>query len=112
MPQTGALTTFTSPDVGSTIATLPFAGVPPAFLGSKLVSETGAADWLKKQAELDNPTRYISACQLGITFTTLALGAIGEETFAVHLSKSLEGSLTGLHMQAYLLNICKLAIYI
>jgi putative hemolysin len=32
--------------------------------------------------ELDNPERFVSACQLGITLATLALGATGEATFA------------------------------
>lgn len=33
------------------------------------------------QQELDDPERFISACQLGITLSTLALGATGEATF-------------------------------
>jgi putative hemolysin len=39
------------------------------------------------QEELDNPDRFISACQLGITLATLALGATGEETFARDVSE-------------------------
>lgn len=38
------------------------------------------------QKELENPERFVSACQLGITLATLALGATGEETFAVQAS--------------------------
>jgi putative hemolysin len=38
--------------------------------------------------ELENPERFVSACQLGITLTTLALGAVGEETFAVQAAQS------------------------
>lgn len=34
------------------------------------------------QEELENPERFVSACQLGITLATLALGATGEATFA------------------------------
>jgi CBS domain containing-hemolysin-like protein len=34
------------------------------------------------QHELDNPEKFVSACQLGITLATLALGAVGEKTFA------------------------------
>jgi putative hemolysin len=33
------------------------------------------------QIELDDPERFISACQLGITLATLALGATGEAVF-------------------------------
>ncbi len=42
------------------------------------------------QVELSNPDRFISACQLGITLATLALGATGEEAFAKDLSTSVK----------------------
>ena len=61
------------------------------------------------QKESENPNRYISACQLGITFTTLALGAIGEATFAGDLSKSMESLNI---FQGYQLQMAKAAIYI
>ncbi len=52
------------------------------------------------QDEMENPNRYISACQLGITFATLALGATGEATFAGDLSRALSN--TGLFQGASL----------
>ena len=38
------------------------------------------------QKALKDPDRFISACQLGITFATLALGAVGEKAFAEDLA--------------------------
>ena len=40
------------------------------------------------QKHLDDPDRYISACQLGITLATLLLGAAGEASFAEHLTSA------------------------
>ncbi|HEY9791020.1 MAG TPA: hemolysin family protein [Candidatus Obscuribacterales bacterium] len=42
------------------------------------------------QKELENPERFVSACQLGITLATLALGATGEEAFAVQASAAVK----------------------
>jgi CBS domain containing-hemolysin-like protein len=39
------------------------------------------------QRSLDDPERFISACQLGITVATLALGAVGETAFADDLTQ-------------------------
>lgn len=39
--------------------------------------------------ELDNPERFVSACQLGITLATLALGATGEATFATETANAI-----------------------
>lgn len=39
------------------------------------------------QISLEDPERFISACQLGITVATLALGAIGEAAFAENLAQ-------------------------
>ncbi len=38
------------------------------------------------QKQLDHPDTFIAACQLGITLCTLALGSLGEHTFAHHLT--------------------------
>lgn len=43
------------------------------------------------QKHLDDPDRYISACQLGITLATLLLGAAGEASFAEHLTNLVMG---------------------
>ncbi len=42
-----------------------------------------AAELIRK--ELDDPDRFISACQLGITIATLVMGAIAEKAFAEDL---------------------------
>jgi CBS domain containing-hemolysin-like protein len=42
------------------------------------------------QDHLNNPDRFISACQLGITLATLALGATGEEAFASELAEMIK----------------------
>ena len=39
------------------------------------------------QVSLEDPERFISACQLGITVATLALGAVGESAFADNLAQ-------------------------
>ncbi len=41
------------------------------------------------QEELENPERFVSACQLGITLATLALGATGEATFADEMAQTI-----------------------
>ncbi len=61
------------------------------------------------QQEIDNPNRYISACQLGITFATLALGATGEATFAGDLAKSITDS--GIFV-GYSLQVARAAVYV
>lgn len=61
------------------------------------------------QDEIESPNRYISACQLGITFATLGLGATGEATFAGDLSKLMDG--IGL-FQGHTLHVAKAIVYI
>lgn len=46
------------------------------------LAEDGNKAALLVKKNLDKPDRFISACQLGITLATLALGAVGEEAFA------------------------------
>jgi CBS domain containing-hemolysin-like protein len=43
------------------------------------------------QKHLDDPDRYISACQLGITLATLLLGAVGEARLADDLTNTVMG---------------------
>ncbi|MBY0360074.1 MAG: hemolysin family protein [Candidatus Obscuribacterales bacterium] len=61
------------------------------------------------QAELNSPDRFISACQLGITMATLALGATGEQAFAVDLSRTVERA--GL-IPDYALHVAKVGVFI
>lgn len=47
--------------------------------------EEGNRTAIVVQRSLNNPDRFISACQLGITIVTLILGALGENVFAEDL---------------------------
>lgn len=49
---------------------------------------------------IENPNRFISACQLGITMASLALGWVGEETIAALLEHPLE-VLVPLHLVGF-----------
>ncbi len=60
------------------------------------------------QDELEVPSRYISACQLGITFATLALGATGEAAFAEDLTDIITASNI---FQGYQLHVAKAFFY-
>lgn len=51
------------------------------------LAEEGNKAAKSAQKSLDDPERFISACQLGITLATLALGAVGEATFADDLAQ-------------------------
>lgn len=64
------------------------------------------------QVNLDDPDRYISACQLGITLATLGLGFVGESTFANDLAQSIQALGVGAHWPINLINACQLAIFI
>jgi CBS domain containing-hemolysin-like protein len=56
---------------------------------------------------LDNLNAYLSACQLGITIASLALGALGEPAFARLLEGPLHGRVsdTTLHILAYIVSL-------
>jgi len=49
------------------------------------LAEQGNRTAALAQKHLGNPDRFISACQLGITLATLALGFVGEQAFAEDL---------------------------
>ncbi len=49
--------------------------------------EEGNKQALVVQEALEDPERYIIACQLGITLATLALGAVGENTLAAAVER-------------------------
>jgi CBS domain containing-hemolysin-like protein len=51
------------------------------------------------QQELENPERFVSACQLGITLATLALGATGEQTLAGQAAASIRPIVPGAAQQ-------------
>jgi len=63
------------------------------------------------QRHLSNPDRFISACQLGITLDTLALGVIGEHIFADDLVKLVVDWGVGASYSNALLPVAKLACY-
>jgi putative hemolysin len=60
------------------------------------------------QKALDDPERFISACQLGITLATLALGAVGEATFADDLAKMVAALGIAQHWPAEVLSASRL----
>ena len=60
------------------------------------------------QKSLDDPERFISACQLGITLATLALGAVGEATFADDLAKMVSTIGIAQHWQVEILSASRL----
>lgn len=51
------------------------------------LAEEGDKAALLAQKALADPDRFISACQLGITLATLALGAVGEAAFADDMAR-------------------------
>ena len=64
------------------------------------------------QISLDDPDRYISACQLGITLATLGLGFVGESTFANDLAQALQNMAVSAHWPSNLIDICRALIFI
>jgi CBS domain containing-hemolysin-like protein len=63
------------------------------------------------QKELDDPDRFISACQLGITLATLGLGFVGESTFANDLAAWVQQTETGASLPFDVINVSKIFIF-
>lgn len=56
---------------------------------------------------LEDPDRFISACQLGITFATLGLGFVGESTFANDLAEWMQQTGLAAHWPANIVVIAR-----
>jgi CBS domain containing-hemolysin-like protein len=56
------------------------------------LADEGNAEAKLIQEELNNPDRFISACQMGITLSTLALGAAGEAAYARQVTLAIKDS--------------------
>jgi CBS domain containing-hemolysin-like protein len=76
------------------------------------LAEEGNRSAKLMQISLDDPDRYISACQLGITLATLGLGFVGESTFANDLADWMKAMGIAGHWGDSLINFCQLAIFI
>jgi CBS domain containing-hemolysin-like protein len=64
------------------------------------------------QTALDDPDRFITACQLGITLATLGLGAVGETAFASDLALSVEIMGKNLHWAIPALETARALCYV
>ncbi|HEY9756866.1 MAG TPA: hemolysin family protein [Oculatellaceae cyanobacterium] len=75
------------------------------------LAEEGSKAAQLAQKSLDDPERFISACQLGITVATLALGAVGESAFADDLANIMVSIGGAQHWTAQAVNLSKLACF-
>lgn len=64
------------------------------------------------QLALNNPDRFIAACQLGITLSTLALGAVGEEAFAKDLAATVMGAGVAAGFAPHIIAASKVVCYV
>lgn len=64
------------------------------------------------QIALNSPDRFIAACQLGITLSTLALGAVGEEAFAKDLAEAVMGAGVAAGFAPHIIAATKVACYV
>jgi CBS domain containing-hemolysin-like protein len=76
------------------------------------LSEEGSKAALLVQKELDDPDRFISACQLGITLATLGLGFVGETTFANDLALWLQTTELGAHLPLDMVNLSRIIVFV
>lgn len=77
----------------------------------QLVEEGNKTAGMVQQA-LNDPDRFIAACQLGITLSTLALGAVGEEAFASDLADAVIGAGTAAGFAPHIIAAAKVACYV
>ncbi len=77
----------------------------------QLVEEGNKAAVMVQQA-LNSPDRFIAACQLGITLSTLALGAVGEEAFASDLAEAVMGAGVAAGFAPHIIAATKVACYV
>lgn len=77
----------------------------------QLVEEGNKTAAMVQQA-LNSPDRFIAACQLGITLSTLALGAVGEEAFASDLADAVMGAGVAAGLAPHIIAATKVACYV
>ena len=59
------------------------------------LEQEGAAGAALVHRQIDRIDEYIAACQVGITFTSIGIGAVGEPVLAHYLKDPLGGPLAG-----------------